>query len=85
MVWVAPYPRHFWPPTHISKYDDETNLDHGLEDYSLAMKAMRSDDDFAIQYLPLLLSSSTRAWLEQLEPGSIRCWADLCAVFIDHF
>jgi hypothetical protein len=24
---------------HISKYDGETNLDHLLEDYSLAMKA----------------------------------------------
>jgi hypothetical protein len=49
------------------------------------MKARGSDDDFTIQYLPLLLSSSTRAWLEQLEPGSIRCWGDLRAVFIDHF
>jgi hypothetical protein len=57
---------------HISKYDDETNPDHWLEDYCLAMKAGGSDDNFAIQYLPLLPSSSTRAWLEQLEPGSIR-------------
>jgi hypothetical protein len=40
---------------HISKYDGETNLDHLLEDYSLAMKVGGSDDDFAIQYLPLPL------------------------------
>jgi hypothetical protein len=33
---------------HISKYDGETNLDHWLEDYRLAMKARGSDDDFAI-------------------------------------
>jgi hypothetical protein len=54
----------FWPPTHISKCDGETNLDHRLEDYRLAMKARGSDGNFTIQYLPLLLSSSTRAWLE---------------------
>ena len=66
-------------------YDGETNLDHWLEDYCLAMKVKGSDNDFAFQYLPILLSSSTRAWLDQLEPGSIRCWGDLRAVFIGHF
>ena len=49
------------------------------------MKAEGSDDDFTVQYLPLLLSSSTKAWLKQVEPGSIRCWGDLCSVFIGHF
>jgi hypothetical protein len=49
------------------------------------MKAGGSDDDIAVQYLPLLLSSSTRAWLEQLEPGSILYWGDFRAVFIGHF
>jgi hypothetical protein len=49
---------------HNSMYDSETNPDHWLEDYRLAMKAGGSGDDFAVQYLPLLLSSSTRAWLE---------------------
>jgi len=72
-IQVAPYPRRFRPPTHISKYDGETNLNYWLEDYCLTMRAEGSNDDFAVQYLPLLLSSSTRAWLEQLEPGSIRC------------
>ena len=58
---------------HISNYDSDTNLDHWLEDYHLAMKAGGSDNDFTIQYLLLLLLNSTRAWLEQLKPGSIRC------------
>jgi hypothetical protein len=31
------------------------------------------------------LSSSTRAWLEQLEPDSTCCWGDLRTVFIGHF
>jgi hypothetical protein len=38
VIRAAPYPRHFWPLTHISKYDGETNPDHRLEDYRLAMK-----------------------------------------------
>jgi hypothetical protein len=70
---------------HISKFDDETNPDHWFEDYHLAMRASGSDDNFIIQYLPLLLSSSTRAWINQLKPGSIRYWGDLHSVFIGHF
>jgi len=49
---------------HISNYDSDTNLDHWLEDYHLAMKAGGSDNDFTIQYLLLLLLNSTRAWLK---------------------
>ena len=47
-IRVAPYPRRFRPSTYISKYDGETNPDHWLEDYCLAMKARGSDDDFTI-------------------------------------
>jgi hypothetical protein len=58
---------------HISKYDGRIYPDHWLEDYCLAMRTRGSEDNFAVQYLLLLLSSSTRAWLEQLEPSSICC------------
>jgi hypothetical protein len=44
----GPYPRRFRSPTHISKYDGETNPDHWLEDYCLVMKVGGSDDDFII-------------------------------------
>jgi hypothetical protein len=37
-IRAAPYSRHFWPLTHISKYNGENNPDHRLEDYCLAMK-----------------------------------------------
>jgi hypothetical protein len=47
-IRTAPYPRCFWPPTHISMYDGETNPDHWLQDYCLAMKAEGLDNDFAI-------------------------------------
>jgi hypothetical protein len=85
VIRVALYPRRFWPPTHISKYDTETNPDHWLEDYHLAMRVGGSNNDFTFQYLPLLLSSSTRAWLKQLEPDSIRYWGNLHSVFVGYF
>jgi hypothetical protein len=69
---------------HISKYDGETNPDHWLKDYRLTMRARGSNNDFSIQYLPLLLSSSTRDWLEQFEPDSICCLGDLRSIFIEH-
>jgi hypothetical protein len=27
-IRAAPYPKRFWPPMHISKYNGETNPDH---------------------------------------------------------
>ena len=38
VIRVAPYLRRLQPPTHISKYDSETNPHHGLEDYRLTMR-----------------------------------------------
>ena len=32
VILAAPYPRCFWPPMHISKYNGKTNPDHWLED-----------------------------------------------------
>jgi hypothetical protein len=45
---VTSYPKRFHSPTHITKYDGETNPDHWLEDYRLAMRPGGSDDDFAV-------------------------------------
>jgi hypothetical protein len=47
-IQVASYPRHFRPPTHITKYEGETNPEHWLEDYCLAMRARGSDNDFVV-------------------------------------
>jgi hypothetical protein len=72
------------PPTHISKYDGETNLDHWLEDYHLAVKARGSDDDFVVQYLSLLLSQSELG-SSSLSPAASAARAISHAVFISHF
>jgi len=41
-----------------------TNPNHWLKDYRLIMGAGGANNDFVVQYLPLFLSSSARAWLE---------------------
>jgi hypothetical protein len=57
-----------------------------LEDFHLAYRVVRADDDlFIIQYLPLYLAESTRAWLEHLPVDSIHSWADFKRIFIGNF
>jgi hypothetical protein len=65
-------------------YDGETNTDHWLEDYCLAMKAKGSDDDFTILYICFFRA--------QLELGSNNsslaisvAGCDLRSIFVGHF
>lgn len=43
------------------------------------------DDDFIIQYLPIYLGDSARAWLEYLLADKIKSWSDLRDTFIGNF
>jgi hypothetical protein len=53
--------------TNIVMYSEDTNAIIWLEDFRLAYRACGEDDDlFIIQYLPLYLAESARAWLEHL-------------------
>ena len=45
----------------------------------------RGDDFHAIKYLPLKLKGPARHWLNSLPTGSISCWEDLEATFLDNF
>jgi len=57
-----------------------------LEDYRLACRAGGATDDlFVIQYLPIYLADSARAWLEYLPPCCIHTWADLKQIFVCNF
>ena len=56
------------------------------EDFCLTCRAGGADDDlFIIQYLPLYLAKSARAWLEYLLVDSIHSWADLKHIFVGNF
>ena len=74
---------HFRVPPNIIKYSGDTNPVVWLEDFCLTYRAGGTDDDlFIIQYLPLYLAKSTRAWLEHLPMDSIHSWADFKRIFI---
>lgn len=82
----ALFPPRFRAPTHITKYSGDTNPSVWLEDYCLACRVGGADDDlFIIQYLPIFLADSARAWLEYLPGGCIRDWADLRSIFVGNF
>jgi hypothetical protein len=43
------------------------------------------DDNLIIRNLPLFLSDTARAWLENLPPGQISNWDDLVQAFAGNF
>ena len=57
-----------------------------LEDFRLGYRAGGADDDlFIIQYLPLYLAESARAWLEHLPANNIHSWTDFKCIFMGKF
>jgi hypothetical protein len=65
-------------PGNIIKYNDKTNPSVWLEDYCLVCRAGEvNDDPFIIQFLPIYLVDSARAWLDHLPRNIINSWEDL--------
>jgi hypothetical protein len=63
---------------NIIKYDGKTNPSVRLEDYRLVYRASgASNDPFIIQFIPIYLSDSARAWLDHLPRNIINSWDDL--------
>jgi hypothetical protein len=80
------FPKHFWAPKNIIRYDGKTNPSVWLEDYHLACRVGRVDDDlFIIQFISIYLADIARAWLDHLPRNSIDCWEDLKEIFIGNF
>lgn len=70
-------------PANISKYDGSTIPNVWLEDYRLACRMARINDDYLIiQFLPIHIAEGARAWLEHLPLGTVRGWADLWKAFV---
>jgi hypothetical protein len=82
----ACFPKHFWAPNNIVKYDGKTNPCIWLENYRLACRADGADSDlFIIQFLPIYLADTSRAWLDHLPKNSIDCSEDLKEIFTSNF
>jgi hypothetical protein len=74
----AHFLRHFRALGNTIKYDDKTNPNVWLEDYRLTCRAGRANDDlFTIQFLPIYVANSARAWLDHLPRNIIDRWDDL--------
>jgi hypothetical protein len=56
------FPNHFWAPINVIKYDIKMNPSVCLEDYCLACRMGRADNNlFFIQIIPIYLANRTRA------------------------
>jgi hypothetical protein len=56
-----------------------------LEDYHLTCTVGGANDDFIIQFLPIYLDYTARAWLDDLHRNSIDCWEVLSEIFTGNF
>jgi hypothetical protein len=66
-VHDACFPKRFWVPNNIVKYDGKTNPNVWLEDYHLVCRAGGADSNlFIIQFIPIYLPDTSRAWLDHL-------------------
>jgi hypothetical protein len=73
-------------PGNIVKYDGKTNPSVWLEDYHLACRVGGANDDhFIIQFLPIYLAYSARAWLDNLPRNVIDNWDDLREILTGNF
>jgi hypothetical protein len=85
-VHDACFPRHFRVPNNIIKYDGNTYPNVWLEDYRFTCRAGGADNDlFIIQFLPIYLADTSRAWLDHFPRNSIDCWEDLKEIFTSNF
>ena len=72
-------------PVNIKSYDGTIDPVVWIEDYLLHIHMARGNDFHAIKYLPLKLKGPAWHWLNSLPTGSISCWEDLEATFVDNF
>jgi hypothetical protein len=80
------FPRHFQVPSNIIKYDGKTNPSVFLEDFHLTCRVGEAGNDlFTIQFLPVYLANTCRAWLDHLPRNSINCLEDLKDIFTSTF
>jgi hypothetical protein len=82
----AHFLRHFRAPGNVVKYDGKTNPSVWLEDYRLKYRVGGVNDDlFIIQFLPIYLVDSARAWLDHLPRNVINSWDGHREINADNF
>jgi hypothetical protein len=80
------FPKPFRAPNNVIKCNGKTNPSVWLENYRLAYRTGRADDDlFIIQFLLIYLANMARAWLDHLPRNTIDSWEDLKEIFTGNF
>jgi hypothetical protein len=86
---APPLRQVIWPEKfkagHIDKYDGSSNPKEFIQVYHTVIEATGEDDRVKANYLPMVLSSTTRSWLINLPEESIYTWDQLCAMLIENF
>jgi hypothetical protein len=86
VVHDAHFPRHFRASGNIIKYDGKINPSVWLETYCLVCRSGEANNDlFIIQFLPIYLADSARAWLDHLSRNAIDNWYNLGEIFTGDF
>src|SRR3954468_20025291 len=67
------------------KYNGLEEPEAWLDDYLTTVKFQRGTNITAMQYVLLMLESSTRHWLKNLPRGSISSWKQFRGAFIENF
>ena len=77
--------RGFQLPRGTRTYNGTTKPEDWINDYLIAVFVAGVDRNWVARYVPQMLEGTIRIWLNNLEPGSIRCWTDFEEAFNNNF
>jgi hypothetical protein len=85
--WIRdePIPHGFKIEKNIRQYNGVDRPLTWLQDYFNAVQFVGGLPNVAIRYLPLMLSSTARQWINDLAENSIQTWFDMQSAFTGNF
>src|SRR3954471_15577048 len=67
------------------KYNGLEEPEAWLDDYLTTVKLQRGTNVTAMQYVQIMLESSARHWLKNLQRGSMSSWSQFRGAFIENY
>lgn len=80
-----PFPKGFTLARDTPKYNGATKPEDWLTDYITAVGIAGGHKRVAVRYVPLMLLSSARRWLNSLPANNINTWLDFEEAFVRNF
>jgi hypothetical protein len=81
-ICSEPFPARFTLPRDMPKYTGAVKPEDWLSDYITAIDITGGNKRTAVCYAPLMLTGSTRTWLNSLPALQINSWHDFQEAFI---